>query len=330
MILIFSNAEDFSTHRVMQWLKRAGKQVLRLNYDEPCKFEFEFSSNSQPTTIRVKREDRPWVDFQNLSAVWYRRVRRVWNVDGEAYSQFQSIQTRYYGHTLADYLEAEWKVAYDFLLKQASQCGRVLGHPQHGQFNKLEQLVAAKSVGISIPISRVTTDANRLVMAGKETITKPLSDPTEFMVSNHNFRTYTAKVDDTWVEHVPDEVFPSYVQESIPKDVELRIYYLDGKCYSMAIFSQRNKQTTVDFRRYDKVVPNRMEPYQLPEEVEEKIRLLMRQLDLNQGAIDFILTPAGEYVFLEVNPTGSFGMISSNCHFPIEQDIAHWLMQSEY
>ncbi|HAA14181.1 MAG TPA: grasp-with-spasm system ATP-grasp peptide maturase [Cytophagales bacterium] len=327
MILIFSNTEDFSTHRVMQWLKRAGKRVLRLNYDEPCQFEFDFPSDSHGPTLRVKSVGSPWIDLQDLSAVWYRRVRRVWNVDDETYTQFQAIQTRYYGHSLTDYLEAEWRVAYDYLLRQASQCGRALGHPQNGQLNKLVQLVAAKSVGISIPISRVTTDANQLMLA-EDTITKPLSDPTEFTVADHSFRTYTAKIDAHWLERVPKVLFPSYVQEAVPKEVELRIYYLDGRCYSMAIFSQQNEQTAIDFRQYNSVVPNRMEPYQLPSEVEEKIGLLMGQLELNQGALDFILTPAGEYVFLEVNPTGSFGMISSNCHFPIEHDIAEWLMQS--
>lgn len=325
MILIFSNAEDFSTHRVMQWLKRAGKQVLRLNYDEPCQFEFEFPEGDQLPTVKVKSENSPWVDLNHLTAVWYRRVRQVWLVDGETHRQFQSVQTRYYGHTLADYLEAEWKVAYGFLQQQASACSRVLGHPQNGQLNKLVQLAAAQSVGIAVPASRVTMNAERLVLS-EETITKPLSDPTEFVVADHRFRTYTAKVEEAMPGRIQEKLFPSYVQEAVPKEVELRIYYLDGCCYSMAIFSQRNKQTAVDFRQYDDEVPNRMEPYELPTHMVEKIRVLMQRLDLNQGALDFILTPSGEYVFLEVNPTGSFGMISSNCHYPIEKDIAHWLM----
>ena len=36
---------------------------------------------------------------------------------------------------------------------------------------------------------------------------------------------------------------------------------------------------------------------------------LLRALNLAFGAIDMILTPAGEYVFLEINPNGQWAWI---------------------
>jgi hypothetical protein len=38
-----------------------------------------------------------------------------------------------------------------------------------------------------------------------------------------------------------------------------------------------------------------------------------------------IVTPEGEYVFLEVNPTGQFGWVSDNCNYYLEEKIANHL-----
>jgi glutathione synthase/RimK-type ligase-like ATP-grasp enzyme len=47
------------------------------------------------------------------------------------------------------------------------------------------------------------------------------------------------------------------------------------------------------------------EPYTLPEEIESKCFELVRQLGLNFGCIDMILTPDNHYVFLDINPTAA-------------------------
>ncbi len=48
---------------------------------------------------------------------------------------------------------------------------------------------------------------------------------------------------------------------------------------------------------------------------------LMKALKINFGAIDMILTPEGEYVFLEVNPNGQWGWIEKLTGMPISQVI---------
>jgi glutathione synthase/RimK-type ligase-like ATP-grasp enzyme len=46
--------------------------------------------------------------------------------------------------------------------------------------------------------------------------------------------------------------------------------------------------------------------HDLPDDVADKLRAMMRRLGLVYGAIDLRLTPDGRYVFLEVNPAGQF------------------------
>lgn len=43
----------------------------------------------------------------------------------------------------------------------------------------------------------------------------------------------------------------------------------------------------------------------LPNEITTKINAFMQSLELIYGAFDFIVTPGGRYVFLEVNPGGA-------------------------
>lgn len=48
----------------------------------------------------------------------------------------------------------------------------------------------------------------------------------------------------------------------------------------------------------------------------------MAKLKMNSGVIDMIVTSLNEYIFLEVNPVGHFGLISYHCNYGIEKKIA--------
>ncbi|WP_228414336.1 hypothetical protein [Chryseobacterium sp. CH21] len=119
-------------------------------------------------------------------------------------------------------------------------------------------------------------------------------------------------------------IFHHFFQEKIEKDFEIRTFYLNGHCWSMAIFSQNDEQTKTDFRKYNKKKPNRNVPYLLPKHIEDKIELLMKSLDINCGSLDFI--KAGEkYYFLEINPIGQFSSLSRTCNYALEQKLAEYL-----
>jgi glutathione synthase/RimK-type ligase-like ATP-grasp enzyme len=120
-------------------------------------------------------------------------------------------------------------------------------------------------------------------------------------------------------------MFPSLIQEYIEKEYEVRVFYLDGVCYSMAIFSQNDTQTSVDFRQYNRKKPNRNVPYHLPVSLQEKVEKIMTSLRLNTGSLDFIRSVNGEYFFLEINPAGQYGMMSQRCNYNLEKKVAEWL-----
>jgi hypothetical protein len=75
-------------------------------------------------------------------------------------------------------------------------------------------------------------------------------------------------------------------------------------------------------------IPKRSEKAQLPAEVARSLNLLMTELGLVFGAVDLICTTGGEYVFLEVNPGGEWGMLERNLGLPISEAIAEALLET--
>jgi len=133
-------------------------------------------------------------------------------------------------------------------------------------------------------------------------------------------------VNDDLVSNSTDIFFPSLIQDYIEKKYELRIFYLRGSFYSMAIFSQNDAKTKVDFRNYNSDIPNRKVPFKLDQEQESKLKLLMETININCGSIDMIVTKDNSFYFLEVNPIGQFGMLSKPCNYSLEKIISQDLM----
>ncbi len=94
----------------------------------------------------------------------------------------------------------------------------------------------------------------------------------------------------------------------------------------MAIFSQFDNATKVDYRKYTN---NRNVPFNLPQIVEKKIVNLMNLLSLDSASLDLIKGLDGMYYFLEVNPSGQFGNVSYFCNYYIEHNIVNYLISNE-
>lgn len=105
----------------------------------------------------------------------------------------------------------------------------------------------------------------------------------------------------------------------------LQCIHLCEKFYSMAIFSQNDEKTSLDYRNYNMEKPNRNIPFQLPLNIEKNLKLLMKEKNLNTGSLDLIYSRDGEFILLEINPVGQFSWLSENCNYNIEKKIAELL-----
>lgn len=116
---------------------------------------------------------------------------------------------------------------------------------------------------------------------------------------------------------------PLIYQEYIAKNFELRVTCVEQKIFAAKIFSQERHNAVVDWRRDQFKV--KQEAFVLPKDVERKVLSILHALDLRFGAFDFIVTPEGDYVFLEVNSSGNWLWLENSLELPVSQAIADWL-----
>jgi len=313
MIFIISELSDISTNDVLDWFPLSYKFV-RVNKNDLKIISISYEKEEILFDIKGKR-----INSKNISSFWYRRgyLENSYLIEGNN----SELKNLIYYH-----IDNEWNEIVRFItsLFKNNKLNSL------GTYNvkdyKLTQLHSAADVNLKIPNTFITSSKRELISFKKacndNIITKGVNTSPSFTYANNSLESYTEVVSGKFLESISDTFFPSFFQENIQKQYELRIFYLKGKFYSMAIFSQKNEQTKTDVRKYDDAKPNRVVPYQLPEEIELKLHKFMLKMDLDTGSIDMIVDENDEFYFLEVNPNGQFGMVSTPCNYYIEREIA--------
>ncbi len=316
---IFSQDTDLTTNKVMDWLHFHGATVTRVNGEafgsENCQVSLKLTDHSTEHSLIVDGVD---VLQAKVNRLWIRR-----DSPSSACTDFK-YEDKGAESQVQRHLQKESREAKRSLF-------RMLNLPVLGDFfqmnvEKTDILMKARSTGLQIPATLITSRKSDLLTFIKEhgsVITKPLVDPIHVQPKKQSvFLSYTEALDKKRLAAIPEQFFVSLFQEQIEKAYELRIFFLDNRCYPMAIFSQLDQQTTVDFRRYNTKKSNRNVPYKLPEKIEASLVKLMNDIGLNTGSIDIIRAVDGRYVFLEVNPVGQFGMVSGPCNYYLEEQVA--------
>ena len=122
-----------------------------------------------------------------------------------------------------------------------------------------------------------------------------------------------------------DRIVPSLFQSRVQKKFEVRVFFLFNKFYSLKIYSQNNNITALDYRKFAIGYKNRYERISIPNHLKEKLIQMTSVLNIKCCSIDFIVDKNNEYVFLEINPTGQFGWVSTHGNYFLEREIANML-----
>src|SRR5690606_8751892 len=314
MIVIVSDHDDQSTNEVIDWLYHFNADFIRLNEDDRItKYTLILSNHGNACTIGTDR-DGSWESQKTTT--WYRRggfnLREysIPPIHGFTKSDCRSLQIQ---------LELENRCATEAIGSTVFK--NSINSPFDNRINKILVLERAREIGLSIPETLITNQRSQALEFKKrhgEIITKNISQGVYARVSGAIYGGLTTKCSLRYLRSLP-RIFPSALfQPLIPKWLDLRSFYLDGKIFTTAIFSQVDKRTRIDFRNYNEKRPNRTPPFEIACDVRNSLCELMRSLGLRSGSIDMILTPNGEYVFLEVNPVGQFKQVSYPCNYKIE------------
>ena len=311
----------------MRWLIHLGyEEIVRVNSDDTTDVSLYVDDADIRFTIGTRE-----VHLRDIKAAWYRKgrhwlCRRARGVDLPL------------APSLREHLESkrsmdEFRLS-EFVHEQIARRVFTLGNPARGNLNKLSVLQLAREVGLLTPRTVVVerkADIQRLLADEPRVVTKSISDGIYFFDGNATERgyfTYTEAVDEQVAERLPCRIDPSLFQACIDKELDVRVFFLLGAFYAMAILSHRDPQTRIDFRKYNEDEPNRCVPYRLPKDVEQRLADLFARLDLNTGSVDLVVDRQGRHFFLEINPVGQFSSVSKSCNYGLERAIAKVLMEA--
>lgn len=317
VLLLTHSGDYFTVDRVAEALSRRGAQPFRLDTDQ-FPMAVRLSSRLGNDGLRHQLEyGKRTVGTDEVQAVW---MRRIWQpqLSKELAPQFQESCARESIAALYGFLDSLSEVRWVDDLQRIWEAE-----------NKLRQLRVAREVGFHIPRTLVTNDpeqARGFFQEVEGRMVAKLLTPLSTSMEGSSFFVYTSAVrEEDLVEAESLRYSPMVFQEQIPKLRELRVVFVAGTLFVGALDASRYAAVTMDWRR---ATPEKCpwEPDELPSEVAHCLYSFMAKLGLIFGAIDLIRTPAGEHVFLEVNPTGEWGMLERDLGYPISEAIADALL----
>lgn len=200
-------------------------------------------------------------------------------------------------------------------------------------YNKLHQLAVAGRLGFTVPRTLVTNVPKRFLEFYEECEGRVVSKSVTPLWTTrdgeeHHQYTFALKRRSA-ANYQSIRYAPVVFQEEICKRLELRVTVVGEKVFPAAIRSQESRSLRHDWRHYPDFGGSRYYfVYSLPAKIEKLCVRLGEALGICFGAIDLIVTPEDDYVFLEVNPNGQWAWIEDFTGLPISDAIAELLIRS--
>lgn len=322
-VLIVTHSEDHhGIDSVMEALRERGEDVVRLDTDlfpTEVRLEGRFGPGGEEHVVRTADREVP---FSEVTAVWNRRfaIGKAIPKDLEHQVRFASVQES--RESLRGLLGSLDVFALDPL-------ERVFAAK-----NKQLQLRLAREVGLEVPDTLITNDPEAVrSFVGRYPAGVVCKMLTSFAVydeegrENVVFTNLLTEADLTDLAGL--SLSPMTFQEAVAKEVELRVTVVGRRVFSASIDSQSSERATHDWRRDGAALVGQWREHPLPAEVEQRLLALCDRLGLNYGAADFIRTPEGRLVFLEINPAGEWFWLEKAPGFPLSSEIAAVLTNPE-
>lgn len=307
-ILIVTSRWDTTAYAAAEILRRKGREpVFFYPEDIPQRARIDSVFRRGAWSNRLHTEDGT-IDLDAIKAVWWRKpfVARP----SEELSRVEFPYAR---------RESEYalKGLWDLLVNDPGIYW--MSDPQNIRKanNKMLQMARATTYGIRSPDTLITNDpddvrafydecSRRMVF---KSMTGPFLLPGEvevftpetFIPGMPLVRPFT----DEDMEKV-DSVRQSacMFQELVEKQHELRVTIFEDQIFTCRIDSQLNDLTRYDWRRQDS--RPQASAGELPDSIASACLSMLDEFGLRFGAFDFIVTPEGEHVFLEINPNGQW------------------------
>lgn len=263
------------------------------------------------------------VFLDDVRAVWYRRPERPQfppSLDGGDLELAQAESSSFIQGLWSMLSGARW-VSAPHDIRRAS--------------HKVEQLVRARKIGFVTPATCVSNDSQSIrkffeTHGGSGRIIYKPHNP--IMLDRNDGRVgvvYTTLLSDEDMEKLQDVRYtPGIFQSHVPKQCDVRVTVFGDDVFACAIESQDNSLTSVDWRAHSWERPETMPRHnvlELPGRIADLCRALVKSYSLEYGAIDLVLTPEQDYVFLEMNPNGQWAWVEQLTGSPMREALVNLL-----
>lgn len=322
MILVISD-DCGSTNNVLNWIILEKIPFMRINSSDTIEINKIVISNEETDLILLIRGKS--IKLSEITSVFIRKGEIKLDQIVVNNDTYRECEEKIRNHLLYDR-----KILYEYLCYKLFN-KRGIGILNKQNLNKLIVLDEAVKVGLLIPKTYITKHVDHIMSLFLEKgniITKAIGEMPIVKFENSTFLFYTSGLNNEKdiLEIQKDTLDYSLFQLNIIKKFEIRIFYLNEGIDSIAMFTQDDFNTVQDYRRYNSAEPTRIVPFTLPEWLKLKIIELMNILSLNSGSIDMIYSNNNEYIFLEINPVGQYGMVSYPINKNFDKRIADYLI----
>ena len=328
MILIFTNKEDAHPTHVIQYLNTWGVPVFRLNSESLLTdYRFAWWANAEECDFYIR-------NIKNGLVIYGHQVSYIWDRRPEIPAELPSKNEN---EEINKFILDE---AHEFLsfiryyLKDVPSIGSIV--EDRPAASKMLQISIARNLGMTIPNTCFSNEKNpiaNLANMHKALTLKPMGNMCVNCDDKTDYVLFSQKVESNNILQQPEEAFSqtvSFVQNYVEKAYELRITVINEDIIACKIDSQLqdDDKGKIDWRQgYDYNLKH--EIVEIPEQIRQFCIRFLDKMKLHFGCFDFIVTPDGEYVFLECNPNGQWLWIELETGYDISKIMAENLCKYE-
>lgn len=318
MLLFLDQEHDLHAEWVEAECQRREVPYLRLCTERfPLRVQTSTWLEDGRMTGKICTEEQE-IRLEDIVGVWYRRPEppELHPDMPEGYREFARSEC-------VSNLTGLYQALYD--RRWVSRFDRIVGAN-----HKIYQMRLAGEMGFSTAPTLVTNDPDDtrkfFQQCGGRMIYKPMRFELITDEQGSEYGIYTSIVTEEHIEQCLESVsvVPCLFQALVDKSYELRVNVIGDRVWSAAIHSQESEDTQLDFRLDAENL--RHEPIHLSEELEALCLEMTHRLGLRMSNIDFIVTPEGEHVFLELNPNGQFAWIEDLTGLPLTTALVDELL----
>lgn len=306
-VLILSSLYDFSTDLVALLLQEAGVPCVRLNREQLA--EYRLTLDPLTPELTIYGPSGTYNIGQDLVSVWFRQPVFLRNTPSAPLSPVEQLE------------RSQWMAFLRGLCVFQNAAWMNFPPATYIAESKPYQLSIAKDCGFQVPATLATNDANQIRETFPDSLAVKSLDTVLLRDGDYDLFTYTILNPDTELVDEKVKIAPLFAQQALEEKTDLRVTVVGDQVFAVRILSQ-GFGISGDWR----IVPKSKLEYSdvlLSEDIVECCKSLASRLNLSFAAIDLVETPQGIF-FVEVNPTGGWGWLSTPQH-PIDRAIASWL-----